>query len=161
MALREVGQLERTLFTLEWIRNSELRRRAQAGMNKGKARNALARALFFNRLGELRDRRFENQVYRASGRNLLVAAVILRNTRYLSEASDSLGDRAPPELRKHVAPLGWEHISLTGDYVWNDRVLPIAGQLRPLPSRRLNPRWTWKPASGRPVKRATRVIAAR
>lgn len=135
VALREVGRLERTLFTLEWIRNSELRRRAQAGLNKGEARNALARALFFNRLGELRDRRFENQAYRASGLNLLVAAVILWNTRYLSEALDSFGHRAPPELRKHVAPLGWEHISLTGDYIWNDRALPVAGQLRPLRRR--------------------------
>jgi len=135
VALREVGRLERTLLTLEWIRNGELRRRAQAGLNKGEARNALARALFFNRLGELRDRRFENQAYRASGLNLLVAAIIFWNTRYLAEALDSLGHRAPPELRKHVAPLGWEHISLTGDYVWNDRAQPAAGQLRPLRRR--------------------------
>ena len=134
VALREVGRLERTLFTLEWIRNGELRRRAHAGLNKGEARNALARALFFNRLGESRDRRFENQAYRASGLNLLVAAIIFWNTRYLAAALDSLGHRAPPELGKHVAPLGWEHISLTGDYVWNDRAQP-AGQLRPLRRR--------------------------
>ncbi len=61
-------------------------RRTQAGLNKGEARNALARALFFNQLGELRDRRFENQSYRASGLNLLVAAIILWNTRYLEQA---------------------------------------------------------------------------
>ena len=24
----------------------------------------------------------------------------------------------PDELLAHVAPLGWEHIALTGDYVW-------------------------------------------
>jgi TnpA family transposase len=33
--------------------------------------------VFFHRLGELRDRSFENQIYRASGLNLLVAAIIL------------------------------------------------------------------------------------
>jgi hypothetical protein len=33
---------------------------------------------------------------------------------------------------KHVAPLGWEHISLTGDYIWNERNQPTDGQLRPL-----------------------------
>ncbi len=55
-------------------------RRAHAGLNKGEARNALARAIFFNRLGELRDRQFENQVFRASGLNLLVAAIILWNS---------------------------------------------------------------------------------
>jgi hypothetical protein len=34
---------------------------------QGEARNALARAVFFHRLGEIRDRTFENQRYRASG----------------------------------------------------------------------------------------------
>jgi hypothetical protein len=26
----------------------------------------------------------------------------------------------PNDLLAHVAPLGWEHIALTGDYVWAD-----------------------------------------
>ena len=111
------------------------RRRAHAGLNKGEARNALARALFFNRLGELRDRRFENQVFRASGLNLLVAAIILWNSRYLAAAFESLRRDGQPlrqDIMKHVAPLGWEHISLTGDYIWNERSQPTDGQLRPL-----------------------------
>ena len=91
VALREIGRIERSLFTLDWLRSSELRRRANAGLNKGEARNALARAVFFHRLGELRDRSFENQAYRASGLNLLVAAIILWNTRYLQAAFDALG----------------------------------------------------------------------
>jgi TnpA family transposase len=56
------------------------------GLNKGEAKNALARAVFFNRLGEMRDRTFENQRYRASGLNLVVAAIILWNTVYLERA---------------------------------------------------------------------------
>jgi TnpA family transposase len=55
---------------LEWIQSPELRRRVQIGLNKGGARNALARAVFFNQLGEIRDRSFEQQRYRASGLNL-------------------------------------------------------------------------------------------
>jgi TnpA family transposase len=50
------------------------------GLNKGEARNALVRAVFFNRLGEIRDRSFEYQRYRASGLNLIVAAITLWNT---------------------------------------------------------------------------------
>ena len=38
----------------------------------------------------------------------------------------------PPELVRHVAPLGWEHIGLTGDYVWAADAQPTAGLLRPL-----------------------------
>ncbi|MCP1249876.1 Tn3 family transposase [Gluconobacter oxydans] len=130
VALREVGRIERSIFMLDWIQDLDLRRRTQAGLNKGEARNALARALFFNQLGELRDRRFENQAYRASGLNLLVAAVILWNTRYLQSAITTLG--ISDDLAQHIAPLGWEHISLTGDYRWNVDEQPEAGALRPL-----------------------------
>jgi len=90
LALRELGRVERTLFTLEWLQNPELRRRVQVGLNKGEAKNALARAVFFNRLGELRDRTFENQRYRASGLNLVVAAIVLWNTVYLKRAIEAL-----------------------------------------------------------------------
>jgi hypothetical protein len=48
-ALRELGRIERTLFILDWLQSVELRRRVHAGLNKGEARNALARAVFFNR----------------------------------------------------------------------------------------------------------------
>ncbi len=54
----------------DWLQSVELRRRVHAGLNKGEARNSLARAVFFNRLGEIRDRSFEQQRYRASGLKL-------------------------------------------------------------------------------------------
>jgi TnpA family transposase len=59
IALRELGRIERTLFILDWLQNVDLRRRVHAGLNKGEAHNALARAVFFNRLGEIRDRGFD------------------------------------------------------------------------------------------------------
>ena len=138
VALREIGRIERTLFTLDWLKNIDLRRRANAGLNKGEARNALARAIFFYRLGEIRDRSFERQVYRASGLNLLIAAIILWNTRYLEQAFVQLerqGVNVAPTIVTHVAPLGWEHIGLTGDYVWSDGEQPPKDAFRPLRRR--------------------------
>ena len=41
-ALREIGRIERTLFTLNWISDPLLRRQSHAGLNKGEARNAVA-----------------------------------------------------------------------------------------------------------------------
>jgi len=120
-ALREIGCIERTLFTLDGITDPALRRRSNAGLNKGEARNALARAVFFHRHGEIRDRTFENQSYRASGLNLAVAAVILWNTVYLGRAVAELrsqGEVVPDELLAHIAPLGWEHITFNGDCIW-------------------------------------------
>ena len=122
-ALREIGRVERTLFMLDWFDDPEQRRRTGTILNKGEARNALARAIFFNRLGELRDRTFENQRHRASGLTLVTAAVTLWNTVYLDRAVQHLrstGVDVPDELLAHVAPLGWEHIGLTGDYLWSE-----------------------------------------
>jgi TnpA family transposase len=80
VARRELGRIERTLCTLDWWPNVEWRRRVQLGLNTGEAKNALARAVFFNRLGELRDRSVEHQRYRASGLTLGVAGIVLWNT---------------------------------------------------------------------------------
>ena len=134
VALRELGRIERTLFILDWLQSVELRRRVNAGLNKGEARNALARAVFFNRLGEIRDRSFEQQRHRASGLNLVTAAIALWNTVYLERAVHALRrhDRELDEaLCRHLSPLGWEHINLTGDYVWKDRQIR-PGKYRPL-----------------------------
>ena len=79
-ALREPGRIERTLFLIDWLIDPPLRQRVTAGLNKGEARNALARAVCFNRLGKLHDRTYELQRHRASGLNLVVAAIMLWNT---------------------------------------------------------------------------------
>jgi TnpA family transposase len=135
VALRELGRIERTLFALDWMQNVELRRRVQIGLNKGEARNALARAVFLNRLGEVRDRSFENQRYRASGLNLVVAAIVLWNTVYIDRAIQALresGMDIDDQLLQYLSPLGWEHINLTGDYIWRHRKQNKLGSFRPL-----------------------------
>jgi TnpA family transposase len=135
VALRELGRIERTLFILDWLQSVELRRRVHAGLNKGEARNALARAVFFNRLGEIRDRSFEQQRYRASGLNLVTAAVVLWNTVYLERATNALrghGQTVDDALLQYLSPLGWEHINLTGDYFWRSSAKIGAGKFRPL-----------------------------
>ena len=134
VALRELGRIERTLFILSWLQSVDLRRRVHAGLNKGEARNALARAVFLCRLGEIRDRSFEQQRYRASGLTLVTAAITLWNTVYIEravQAFSSDGQPVNPALLKYLSPLGWEHINLTGDYHWNGK-RPAQGRFRPL-----------------------------
>lgn len=91
--------------------------------------------MFLNRLGELRDRSLENQRYRASGLNLVVAAIVLWNTVYLERAVQALRDSGKDvddKLLPHLSPLGWEHINLTGDYVWRQNKQIEQGKFRPL-----------------------------
>lgn len=139
-ALQELGRIERTLFTLDWLESRALRQQCQAGLNKGEARHTLAQAVFVHKQGRLRDPQFENQALKASGLTLVTAAIVYWNTLYMGRAVEHLrasGEPAPDELLAHVAPLGWRHISLTGDYLWQNaaaeldqdgyRALNIAG----------------------------------
>ncbi len=122
LALREIGRIERTLFILDWLENvGDLRQRVTDGLNKGESRNALARAVFFNRLGEIRDRSYQQQAYRAGGLALVTSAIVLWNTVYMERVVQLMinrGDKFDLNLCKHLSPLGWEHIGLTGDYIW-------------------------------------------
>ena len=122
LALREIGRIERTLFILDWLENvDDLRQRVTDGLNKGESRNSLARAVFFNRLGEIRDRSYQQQAYRAGGLALVTSAIVLWNTVYIEKAVQLMierGDKFELDWCKHLSPLGWEHIGLTGDYVW-------------------------------------------
>jgi hypothetical protein len=76
----------------------------------------------------------ENQRYRASGLNLVVAAITLWNTVYLEKAVDALRQHGTVDekLLPHISPLDWEHINLTGDYVWHTNKRVAKGRFRPL-----------------------------
>jgi hypothetical protein len=74
-------------------------------------------------------------MYRASGLNLVVAAIVLWNTVYLERAIEMMresGQAVDEILLKHLSPLGWEHINLTGDYFWNEDQYVKQGLFRPL-----------------------------
>lgn len=132
LALSEIGRIERTLFTLDWLEDPELRRRCHAGLNKGESRHFLAQAIYIHRQGRLADRTFQNQSFRASGLNLVIAAIIYWNTLYMARAVQHLrssGISAPDDLLTHVAPLGWSHISLSGDYLW-EQAAQVGGDFR-------------------------------
>ena len=80
-------------------------------------------SLASHKQGRLRDRAFEDQALKASGLNFVTAAIVYWNTLYMGRVVEHLrrsGEPAPDELLAHVGPLGWRHISLTGDYLWQN-----------------------------------------
>lgn len=105
-----------------WVQDLELRRWVTVGLSRGELRNSLARALHFYRLGEGRDRSLEAKLNKASGLNLIIAAIALWNTAYLSAIIDDFkaeGWEITDEQLSYLSPLGWGHINLTGDYTWD------------------------------------------
>jgi len=90
------------------------RRHVTAELNKGEARNGLTRA---------------------SGLTLVTAAIVLWNTVYLDRIITAMkehGHHVDENLLQYLSPLGWEHINLTGDYVWQQNKQPKKGEFRPL-----------------------------
>ncbi len=118
--MREIGRIERTLHALDWWEQPALQRQATAELNKGESHNALARVVCFHRLGRLHNRTAQAQAHRASGLALVTATIVLWNKVYLGRALDAVrlrGDVMPDAVLAHLAPLGWQHINLTGDYL--------------------------------------------
>ena len=70
--------------------------------------NGLARALFLGNLGELRERGLQDQLQRASALNILINAITVWNTVYLTEATKILKAKGllKEELLPHISPLG-------------------------------------------------------
>jgi len=138
LALQELGRIERTLFTLDWLESPELRRRCHAGLNKSEQRHYLAQEICTFNQGRIADRGAEAQQFRASGLNLVIAAIVFWNSTYIADAVAHLNaeEGVTNELLEHTTPLVWEHIGFSGDFLW-DRAAAAATKRRPLNLGRL------------------------
>jgi TnpA family transposase len=134
LALQELGRIERTLFMLDWLESPDLRRRCHAGLNKSEQRHALAQVICTFKQGRIAERGAEAQQFRASGLNLVIAAIVFWNSTYIADAVAHLrakGEPAPALWLAHTSPLSWEHIGLSGDFLW-DHAAALAGKRRQL-----------------------------
>lgn len=111
-----------------------MRRRCHAGLNKSEQRRFLAQVICTFKQGRIADRNAEAQQFRASGLNLVIAAIVFWNTTYIADAIIHLrapGQSVPDALLAQTSPLSWEHISFSGDFLW-ERAAAIADKRRPL-----------------------------
>jgi TnpA family transposase len=135
LALQELGRIERTLFMLDWLESSQLWQRCQAGLNKSEQRHALAQVICAFEQGRIADRGQDAQQFRASGLNLVIAAIVYWNSTYIADAVAHLraqGRAVPEALLAHTSPLVWEHIAFSGDFLWDRAAAAAAGRRRPL-----------------------------
>lgn len=97
--------------------------------------NELARAIFFGKQGELRERTMQSQLQKASELNLIINAINIWNTLYLEKAinyKESIGEYIDYNLISHISPLGWGHINTLGEYTFNLNELESTELYRPL-----------------------------
>lgn len=100
--------------------------------------HALTQAIYTFRQGRIIDRSHEALQYRASGLNLVIAAIVYWNTTYMADAVEHLrhaGEQVPPELLVHTSPIGWEHIAFSGDFLWERAAAATGRKPLTLPSQ--------------------------
>jgi hypothetical protein len=132
VALRSWTHRAHTVI-LDWLQSVELRRRVHAGLNKGEAPTRWPAPTSTN--AKSGDRSFEQQPlpgqrpqpgdggHRAMEHNLS------------GGAANALLATVKPAMTaccSYLSPLGWEHINLTGDYLWRSSAKIGAGKFRPL-----------------------------
>lgn len=71
---------------------------------------------------------------RASAFNIIINAISVWNTVYLTEATRLLKEKGDfrEDLLKHISPLGWGHINFLGEYTFDTKKIASLHSLRPL-----------------------------
>ena len=118
-AIGELGRIIKTLYLLAYIDDEEYRRRILRQINRGEARHAVARSVFFGKKRELRKKYREGQEDQLGALGLVVNMIVLWNTVYIERALAQLrseGYALQEEDVARLSPLGTEHINLLGRY---------------------------------------------
>lgn len=118
-ALSHLGKLVKTTYLLRYINDPELRRMIEIQLNRGEARNCLARHIFFANWGQFRSGEYFKIMNQASCLSLVSNAALIYNTLRIGETlekAQSLGIMYTPEMMAHISPLHSEHIIVNGMY---------------------------------------------
>ncbi|MDM5436571.1 DUF4158 domain-containing protein [Bacillus hominis] len=80
------------------------------------------------------ERALQDQLQRASALNIIINAISIWNTVYLTKAIEYKKKKGfmQEELLHHISPLGWEHINFLGEYKFKFKQSTTLESLRPL-----------------------------
>ncbi|WP_235630521.1 Tn3-like element ISXc4 family transposase [Xanthomonas citri] len=163
-AIAEIGRIDKTIHTLNFIDDEARRRATLLQLNLGEGRHSLAREVFHGKRGELFQRYREGQEDQLSALGLVVNMIVLWNTLYMDAVLTQLrseGYPVKPEDEARLSPFGHEHINMLGRYSFSVpeavarsepsrrnswlghaalehdciRIVPHSGERRCLPSR--------------------------
>ncbi|EOJ6167465.1 Tn3 family transposase, partial [Escherichia coli] len=134
-AIMEVGRVNKTLYLLNYIDDEDYRRRILTQLNRGEGRHAVARAICYGQLGEIRKRYREGQEDQLGALGLVTNAVVLWNTLYMEEALSWMrrnGEEIIDEDIARLSPLMHGHINMLGHYTFTLPEDILKGELRAL-----------------------------
>lgn len=115
-ALWEYDNILKSLYLLEYIDSSVLRKSVQKALNRGESYHKLRRAVSHANFGKLRFKTEQEQQIWGECARLLTNCIIYYNSSILSYLK-TIG--VPEELVNAVSPVAWQHINFYGHYQFN------------------------------------------
>ena len=131
--IAEFGRIDKTLHSLRFIDDKDVRRGTLTQLNRGEGRHSVARVVFSGKRGELRQRYREGQEDQLGALGLVVNMIVLWNTIYVEAVLEQFRKEGYPvneEDKARLSPLIHEHMQGRHSFVMPEAV--AKGELRPL-----------------------------
>jgi TnpA family transposase len=133
--IAEFGRIDKTLHSLRFIDDKDMRRGTLTQLNRGEGRHSVARVVFSGKRGELRQRYRDGQEDQLGALGLVVNMIVLWNTIYMEAVLEQLRKEGYPvneEDKARLSPLIHEHINTQGRHSFVMPEAVVKGELRPL-----------------------------
>jgi TnpA family transposase len=114
-AMLEVGRAQRTLFVARYLRDRELQREINSGLNVAESWNAGNSVIYFGKGGDIPANRRDEQELSVLCLRVLQGAAVYLNTLMIQDVlDDGLAELSPDDLRG-LTPLFWTNIAPYGE----------------------------------------------
>ncbi|MET7696479.1 Tn3 family transposase [Streptomyces sp. NPDC005485] len=116
-AMLEVGKAQKTIFVARYLRDRDLQREIQEGVNVVEGWNGANDIIFFGKSGELSSNRRDQQELSVVALHLLQTALVFVNTLMIQEmlADPEWANLLTEEDKRALTPLFWMHIQPFGE----------------------------------------------
>lgn len=120
-AMLEVGKAQKTIFVARYLRDRDLQREIQEGLNVVEGWNGANDVIFFGKNGELSSNRRDQQELSVLALHLLQTALVFVNTLMIQDllADPEWAGRLTEEDKRALTPLFWMHIQPYGEVQLN------------------------------------------
>jgi TnpA family transposase len=116
-AMLEIGRAQRTIFVARYLRDRDLQREIEEGLNVVEAWNGANAVICYGRGGEISSNRQEEVEMTALCLRILQAALVYVNTLMLQDvlAEEQWAGLLGPADRRGLTPLFWQHVRPYGE----------------------------------------------
>jgi TnpA family transposase len=115
--MAEVGRAQRTIFLARFLRDRDLQREINEGLNVVESWNRANSVIFFGKGGDIATNRRDEQELSVLCLRILQAALVYVNTLMVQDvlADPAWADRLTAEDRRGLTPLFWAHVAPYGE----------------------------------------------